>query len=245
MAALTFTALQLITRAGTLAGIFAQGEVPSAADGQDALALLNGLVDGFATQRLALPASQREVFSFVTSQSTYTIGPSGADWVTTRPVSIDAMAVLSLTATPNFEIGMAPLDDQSYTALSIKGLTAPFPTYFYWNATFPNGSIFVYPTPTDAVNYQAVLYTPTQLSTFATLSTSVTMPPGYYRMLYYNLAQELAPAFARELSPVVAGLAAQSLADIKRINVEMLDLGPGAPLPGVGGIYSIYSDQNL
>lgn len=244
MAAITFTALQLITRAGTLAGIFAQGEVPSAADGQDALAILNGLVDGFATQRLALPASQREVFAFTANQSTYSIGP-GATWNTTRPVSIDAMAVLSLTATPNFEIGMSALDDQSYDALSIKGLTATFPTYYYWNATFPTGSIFVYPTPTDSTNYEAVLYTPTQLSTFTALSTSVTMPPGYYRMLYYNLAQELAPAFARELSPTIAGFAAQSLADIKRINVEMTDLAAGAALPGVGGIYSIYSDQNL
>lgn len=243
--AIAFTPLQLITRSGTLVGIFAQGETPSAADAQDALAIVNGLLDGFATQRLTLPASQREVFSFVTNTSTYTIGPSGADWTTTRPASIDTMAVLSVNAQPYpFEIPMAPLDDQSYDGLSIKTLTATFPFNYYYNATFPNGTLFVWPTPTDVANYQAVLYTPTQLATFATLTTSYTLPPGYYRMLYYNLALEMAPAFGRPMDPVIAKLAGDSLADIKRLNVEMTDLSAGVSLPGTGGIYNIYGDVN-
>jgi len=244
VAAITFTAQQLLSRANSLVGVLGTGEVMSAEVGQDSLAILNGLLDNWQTQRLTLPASQREVFTFTSNTSTYSIGPTGT-WNTTRPVSIDAMAVLSLTATPNFEIPVAPLDDQSYDALTIKGLTAPFPYNYYYNATTPNASIFVYPTPTDASNYQAVLYTPTQLTTFATLATSVTMAPGYYRALYYNVAIELGLAFQRsDISPLIMKLAADSLQDIKRLNLEPLDLQSGAPLPGTGGIYSIYADTN-
>lgn len=243
MSAITFTATQLVTRAATLVGILASGETLPPADASDALVLLNGLLDGFTTQRLTLPVTGREVFPFTANTGSYTIGPTGV-WATTRPASIDAMAVLSLTATPNFEIPMAPLDDQSYQSLSIKGLTAPFPYNYYYNATYPNGTLTVWPTPTDNANYQAVLYTPTQISTFAALSTSVTLPPGYYRMLYYNLAVEMAPAWGKPIDPVIATQAERSLADIKRLNLEMVDLQSGASLPGTGGIYNMYSDTN-
>lgn len=241
--AVTFTARQLITRAGTLAGIWSQGETPSAADMVDAQALLNGLLDTLNTQRLALPSSSRNVFSFTANTSTYTIGPGGT-WNTTRPVSIDAMNVLALTSTPSFEIALTPLTEQMYDDLSIKGLTATFPTNFYFNATFPLAEIFVWPAPTDAVNYQAVVYVPTQLTEITDLAASVVMPPAYYRMLYYNLAMEIAPAFARPLDPLIAKFATDSLSDAKRNNLPMLDLAAGAALPGTGGIYNIWADVN-
>lgn len=241
--AFSFTARQLITRSGTLVGIWSQGETPSAADMQDALAILNGFVDSLNTQRLSLPASSREVFSFSAATSTYDIGPGGT-WNTTRPVSIDAMNVLSLTATPSFEIPMLELTEQMYDGLSIKNQTATFPTNYRYNETFPLGQIFVWPTPTDVSNYQAVIYAATQLIGFSDLGASVTMPPAYYRMLYYNLALELAPAFARPIDPAIAKFAADSLGDVKRVNLEMTDLAAGANLPGTDGIYNIYADQN-
>jgi hypothetical protein len=242
--AITFTAAQVVGRALTLAGVTGAGETATSQDAQDALAMLNGLIDAWATQRLTLPASQREVFSFTANTSTYSIGP-GSTWNTTRPVSIDSMSVYSVNATQPFEIPMAPLDDQSYQSLSVKSLTAPYPYNWYWNATnAATGSLYFWPTPTDASNYQAVLYTPTQLGTFANLATSVTMAPGYYRMLYYNLGRELFPAYGKPLDPVVDRFAGQSLQDIKRINLEMVDLSPGAQLPGAGGIYNINADIN-
>ena len=241
--AMTFTGRQLITRAGTLVGIWSQGETPSAADMQDALAILNGLLDGLNTQRLTIPSSTRTVFSFTAATSTYTIGPGG-DWDTVRPISIDTLNVLALTATPSFEISVGPLTEQMYNDLSIKDLTAPFPTNFYYDATFPLGQVFVWPTPTDVTNYEAVLYVATQLTGFTDLGADVVMPPAYYRMLYYNLALELAPAFQRPLDAAIVKFAADSLGDVKRNNLVMMDLASGAALPGTGGIYDIYSDSN-
>lgn len=243
MAAITFAGLTLITNALQLCGVVGQGETPSAADQQASLMILNGMVDDFATQRLTIPSQERDIFNFVANQSTYTIGPTGANWTATRPAVIDQINVLSQTASPPFEIPMTPLSNQTYDSLTIKGTTAPFPVWWFYNATFPNGSVFVWPVPTDASNYQAVVYAQTVINTFD-LTTLVTMPPGYYRMLYYNLAAELFPAFAREPNPVVMDFARRSMTNIKRMNLQPLDLAPGAPLPGTRGIYSIFGDFN-
>lgn len=245
MAAITFTARDCVTKAAQALGVVGIGETPDAGVGQMGLDLLNGLIDSLLTQRLALPASQRDTYSFVANQSTYTIGPSGADWTATRPVSIDYVSVLNSTASTPFEIPLDALDDQSYAAVTIKTLTANFPFQYYWNATTPNGTLFFWPTPTDSTNYQAVLYTPTQLATFTSLSTSVTMAPGYYRMLYYNLAVELQPfTGAPGVPPAVQAAATKSLLDIKRVNLEPMDLITPVALPGTDGIYNIYGDVN-
>lgn len=241
--AITFTGRDLVTQAMKLIGALGQAETPAAADAADALTMANGFIDGLATQRLALPASDRTVFSFITNQSTYSVGPTG-DWTMTRPASIDYVNVLGLTATPTFEMNCTALDDQSYAAVVQKSLTAPFPVQYYWNATTPNGTIFFWPTPTDAVNYQAVLYTPTQLTTFATLDTSATLAPGYYRMLLYNVASECFALFARPEVPRVTAIARDALADVKRLNLEPLDLITPIGMGG-SGVYSIYGDTNV
>jgi len=46
---------------------------------------------------------------------------------------------------------MLELTEQMYDSLSIKDLTATFPTSFYYNETFPLGQIFVWPMPTVMV----------------------------------------------------------------------------------------------
>lgn len=242
---MTFTGTQLVSKALTLVGAIATGEAPSAAEAQDALLILNGLLDTFANQRLAMPASGRDVFTTVDNQSTYTVGP-GADFnITPKPIRIDYASVLSLNASPSFEIPMQALDEQSYAGITIKDETSTFPSNYFYNATQGvNGSLFLWQTPTQSATYQIVLYTPTQLAQFPSLNTTVTMNAGYYRMLYYNLAVELAPAFYKALDPQIVRLAVSSLADIKRTNLQMIDLDTSSSLPGTSGIYSIYSDQN-
>lgn len=242
--AFTFTATELLSRANRLMGIIAGNESMPADVAQDSLVILNGLLDGFATQRLALPATSREVFNYTANVNTYLIGP-GQTWNTIRPTAIDFAAVLAHTASPSFEIPMEVIDDQGYFGIVQKSLTGIFPVKLYYNATnLVSGSIFVWYTPTNASDYQQVLYTPTALTQFSTLATSVTMAPGYYRMLYYNVAVELGMAFQVPFRPDVADKAEKSLKDIKRLNVPMLDLPIGAGLPGTNGIYNVFSDTN-
>jgi len=68
------------------------------------------------------------------------------------------------------------------------------------------------------------------LEAFADYDTLYDLPPGYARALRYNLAVELAPEFGRPLDPLVAGLAAESLATIKRANVRTVPVGVDAAL---------------
>ena len=242
--ATTFNAGTLLTRANKLMGVLGGNEVMPPDVAEDSLAILNALLDGFATQELAMPATSRDVYSFTANVNTYLIGP-GQTWNATRPTEIQNAAVFADTASPAFEIPMGLLDDQSYQAITIKDMPMTFPVQLYYNALNDvAGSIFVWGTPTDAANYQQVLYTPTQLVQFGDLTTSVTMAPGYYRMLYYNVALELGMAFQTQPRADVMQAAEKSLKDIKRINLQAQDLTTNAGLPGVNGIYNIFGDVN-
>ncbi len=240
----TFTARQLLTRSAQLVGMIAQNETLDAATAEDSLVLLNSLLDSFTTQDLVLPATGRDVFSYTDNVNTYLIGP-GSTWNTDRPSEISYASVLSNTASPAFEIPMVVISDQVYFGITIKDLTAPFPFQLYYNATnLATGSIFVWPTPVDSANYSQVLYTPTQLTQFALLTTQVTMASGYYRMLYYNVGVEMGMAYGMPARPEVEARAMSSLKDVKRLNLQMVDLSSDRALPGLGGIYNVYGDVN-
>jgi hypothetical protein len=247
MAAITFTAGQVLAQAFRLCGVLGQGESMDADMATDGLALLNGFLDRMQTQRLTLPASTRLTFAFTDGVSTYSIGPMTTWEVAQRPVSIDAAAVEAYTAILPYEMGMDALSDQSYSAIVQKTLRAPFPSAYYYNATAPLGSIFVWPTPTQSALYRMVLYVAIQLITFADLVTPVTLAPGYYDLILYAMASELALAWAVPASPVMDKIdarAQQALRDIKRNNLEMVDLSVPAALPGAGGVYNVYSDSS-
>lgn len=242
--AITFTAAQLLARSYQLVGVLASGDPMPSYLAEDGLAILNGLLDAYATQRLMLPAQSRDIYAYAANVNTYTIGV-GATWNATRPSAINGAAVLSFTADPAFEIPMDVIDDQAYMAITQKDLTATFPLQLYYNAdNAATGTIFVWPTPTDASSYRQVLYTPTQLTTFANLTSTVVMAPGYYRMLYYNVAVELGEQNQAPIRPNVERIARESLLDVKRLNLEPLDLMTDPALPGANGIYNIYSDVN-
>jgi hypothetical protein len=53
-------------------GILAEGETPSAATSQDALAALNQMIDSWNTERLSVFATQDQVFSWTPGARTKT-----------------------------------------------------------------------------------------------------------------------------------------------------------------------------
>ena len=210
------TGNDLISSSMRLIGAIASGESLSSNDANDALSALNAMIDSWSTQRLFIPSKVREVFPFVASQQTYTMG-TGANWNTTRPQKIERALIQIATVTPVLELPMNILTMEQYAGILIKPMTSTYPLYLYSDNAYPNTNISVWPVPVGSVN-NIVLYSWKPLTTITTLSTAISLPPGYIRALKFGLAVELAPEFGKQVSPEVSSIADSSRADIKRMN---------------------------
>jgi hypothetical protein len=209
----TYTAGDQINRALRLLGILAEGETPSASMSQDALMALNQMIDSWNTERLSVFSTQDQVFTWPASLISRTLGPTG-DFVGNRPVLLDDATYFKAPSGVSYGIKM--INQQQYTGIAVKTVTSTFPQVMWVNMTFPNIEMYVYPRPTQNLEWHFVSVQ--ELDKPVTLSTVMYYPPGYLRAFTYNLAMEFAPEFGVEPSPQVQRIAMTSKRDLKRIN---------------------------
>jgi len=213
------TARKLITSSLRLIGVLASGETALGDDANDGLVVLNDFVDELAAQRLSINATTRTEYPLTAAVSSYTIGVGG-DLNQARPLWIPyAGLIIDNTETVPTEIGIDVYSVQQYADIFQKTLASAYVQAIYfdhaWSAGL--GNIHVYPVP-DIGTTNLVLYTPTAITEFAALDTAYTFPPGYRKMLRYNLAVQLAPEYGRQVDQVIFELAKSSLAIVKAAN---------------------------
>jgi hypothetical protein len=209
----TYTAGQQIERALRLLGVLAEGETPSAATSQDALMALNQMIDSWQTERLSVFSTQDQVFTWPAGLISRTLGPSG-DFIGLRPILLDDSTYFR--APTNVSYGIKFINQQQYNGIAVKTVTSTYPQVMWVNMTFPDIEMYVYPRPTQDLEFHFVSVE--ELNNPANLSTILYYPPGYLRAFTYNLAMEFAPEFGVEPSPQVQRIAMTSKRDLKRIN---------------------------
>jgi hypothetical protein len=209
----TYTAGQQIERALRLLGVLAEGETPSAATSQDALMALNQMIDSWQTERLSVFSTQDQIFTWPAGLISRTLGPSG-DFIGLRPILLDDSTYFR--APTNVSYGIKFINQQQYNGIAVKTVTSTYPQVMWVNMTFPNIEMYVYPRPTQDLEFHFVSVQ--ELNNPANLSTVLYYPPGYLRAFTYNLAMEFAPEFGVEPSPQVQRIAMTSKRDLKRIN---------------------------
>ena len=209
----TYTAGEQINRALRLLGVLAEGETPSAATSQDALMALNQMIDSWQTERLSVFSTQDQVFTWPAGLISRTLGPSG-DFIGLRPILLDDSTYFR--APTNVSYGIKFINQQQYNGIAVKTVTSTYPQVMWVNMTFPNIEIYLYPRPTQDLEFHFVSVQ--ELTRPADLSTVMYYPPGYLRAFTYNLAMEFAPEFGVEPSPQVQRIAMTSKRDLKRIN---------------------------
>ena len=207
------TAGDQINRALRLLGVLAEGETPSAATSQDALLAMNQMIDSWNTERLSVYATQDQVFSWPAGEIKRTLGPSG-DFVGNRPVLLDDATYYR--APSGVSYGIKFINQDQYNGIAVKTATSTFPQVIFVNETFPDVEMFIYPKPTQTLEWHFISVE--ELSQPALLSTQLHFPPGYMRAFTYNLAMEIAPEFGVEPSPQVQRIAMTSKRNLKRIN---------------------------
>jgi hypothetical protein len=209
----TYTAGDQINRALRLLGILAEGETPSAAMSQDALMAMQQMIESWNTERLSVFCTQDQVFTWPSGLISRTLGPSG-DFVGLRPVLLDDATYFR--APNNVSYGIKFINQQQYNGIAVKTVTSTYPQVIFVNMTYPDVEMFVYPRPTQDLEWHFVSVQ--ELDNPATLGTNLFFPPGYLRAFAYNLAMEIAPEFGVEPSPQVQRIAMTSKRNLKRIN---------------------------
>jgi len=209
----TYTAGEQINRALRLLGILAEGETPSASMSNDALMAMNQMIESWNTERLSVFCTQDQVFNWPSSQIKRTLGPTG-DFVGNRPVLFDDATYFK--APSGVSYGIKFINQQQYDGIAVKNVTSTFPQVIFANMTYPNVEMYVYPMPTQTLEWHFISVQ--ELTQPATLDTQLNFPPGYLRAFTYNLAMESAPEFGVEPSPQVQRIAMTSKRNLKRIN---------------------------
>lgn len=233
------TTRDLITTALQRINVINAGEAPSADDVNDALDRLNDLIDSWATERLTIYSTVRTTWSLVSGQASYSIG-SGGDCNIARPVFIEDLNFIDTSQTPPLEMNLSPLTTDAYALIPQKALTSVYPTCYYYNATYPTGTVTMWPVPTSSV-LQGVIYAPTAVTELG-LNDTISLPPGYRRFLRDNLAIEIATEYDVKADPELVRIARESKEQIKRANIRLYDLSMDPALRARQGRYNIFSD---
>lgn len=208
------TARDLIGDAHRLLGLVSSGNALPEAIYQDNLVALNQMIDSWNTERLSVFATQDQVFSWPASTIKRTLGPTG-NFVGNRPVLVDDATYFRDPLT-NVSFGVRIINQQQYNGIAVKTVTSTYPQIIWVNMTYPDIEMYVYPVPTRVVEWHFISVE--ELIKPASLTTTISFPPGYLRAFRYNLAMELAPEFNMEPSPQVMRIAMTSKRNLKRIN---------------------------
>ena len=237
------TARDIVTAALRDLGVLASGETATASDASDGLDALNALIDQWKAERLLIYTVTRTTWSITASDGEYSVG-TGGDISVARPVFVSAVRYIDTSTTPDTEYDLGePLTEDQWAAISLKADTNVYPTCYYYNPTYPLGTLTLWPAPT-CTTLQGALYAPAASGEFSALTTAISHPPGYRRMMIKNLAVELAPSYVKSTPPEILRAAEESMAVVKRTNARISDQKFPASVLGSGhGSYDIYTDS--
>lgn len=164
---------------------------------------LERMLNLWNAQRCAVYADVFSQFTLTPSLSPHTIGPTGATWtVVQRPVSIEAISIILTPSTPSVYLPLTKRDAAWWQAQITPTIAVEYPSDFYYNPTYVNGSIYFWPVPSAAYDVQIQIRT--LLDDDFTLDTDLGMPQGYREAITLTLAERLSTPFGQPIMPSLA-----------------------------------------
>lgn len=206
------TAQEMIKRAMRLFGGLGTGEDLDASEAADGLVTLNAMLDSWQLDSLLVYSLADLTFSLVAGTRTYTIGPSGTV-NTLRPIRIESAWTQDATGNRYECRPINKVDIDRVTALYVRAF---YPSWYNYEPTFPLGTLSFYPTPSMTMTFAANVWS--RLQSFANLTDTLSLPPGYEDAIVYNLAIHYAAEFGIDPPASVPQLAMSSKARVKAVN---------------------------
>lgn len=210
----TITALDFITRALGILGDIAEGESPTAYQASVGLEGLNAMLDSNSIQRSMIFQIRQESFTWPSATVSRTIGPSG-DFNTHRPDMI-ANGTHFKDSNNITYICDVIRNREVYDKIEDKTTSSSYPEMIFYEPAHPLGTIFVYPIPAGSLTFNINTWQPLQV--FDTLTEALALPPGYRRMIPYNLALELEAEIGLPVPPEARKIARESKRVVKNLN---------------------------
>jgi hypothetical protein len=260
------TARDVINQSLKAVGTLGVGQTALAEDVNDAFRMLQQMLAQWQKRRWLVPAL-RDIYGIGNNLERNTIG-AGGYYNITRPDKIQSAYVrlnstasennypdfsgdfnedFNTTGQPNTTTSQTvdfPLAQlfayEDYSRIALKGLNS-FPQYFFYDAAFPMGNLFVWPIPSPS--YEVHLIVKTDLPVYTNLNDDIDLPPEFEEAIWTNLTVRLAAAYNKDVSRVVVALAKSSLNTIRNANTQIPRLVMPPALVNVGNYYNFFSDQ--
>lgn len=209
----------LIRLAALEIGVIGQGDALSADEANDALLILNDMLDGWQTNKQYMYTVQRSVFTPNTTKQVYTMGPGG-DFNMPRPVKIERCYVQLNSSGSTSELPIDLVDYDEWAEIVVKGTASPIARIAWPDYQFPLINISMWPVPDATETF--IFYCRQALSVLTSLSQQLALPPGYREAIRLMLAIKLCRPYEREVPEGLAEDASLAIGNIKRINKKKI-----------------------
>jgi hypothetical protein len=214
------TVADLIDNALAEIGFIAAEQTLSTANLTFCFDRLNRMIDSWKTQKRFVYAITPEEFAFGSSKQYYTIGPSG-DFVISagRPIKLENYCNVILVGTTNVRVPIPVINSEEWAEIPIAALSTEFPNRIYYKPTYPDGTLYPWPYPTNVSN-KLELFIWQQIDKFLSTSDTLNLPPGYEDAITLSLAEVLCSGMGKTLEPDLAEHAKRARANIANVNVK-------------------------
>jgi hypothetical protein len=137
---------------------------------------------------------------------------------TQRPVKLESANIVLNNLNPFVKVPLHVRDADWWAANSVPTITSSIPTDIYYEPSFPNGRIFLW--PMQIQNYGLELVVWTNLAGIPSLSYPFYLPQGYEDAITYSLAESFIPSYQvpSSIALNVRGMAAKARAQLHKLN---------------------------
>lgn len=137
---------------------------------------------------------------------------------TTRPVKVADANIILTGTNPIVKVPLRIRDKDWWIANTVPTVPTTLPTDLYYNPTYPNGQIYLWPLQTFAYDIELEVWN--NLSDISDLTLEFFMPPAYWSAVTLSLAEAMIPTYGlpSDRAGMIMRQAMQARAIVKDLN---------------------------
>jgi hypothetical protein len=189
----TVTGDQVIAGALRKLGAIDLAETVDATTTTNCLLQLNLMLKQWQAEGIKLWTITELTLPLVAAQTTYTMGPSGQNLTTDKPLKLVQCFLRNTSVTPNIDMPMQILSRQEYNTLGSKASTGLINSVYFEPGVL-NSTITVFLTPDTVTAAGYVLHMVVQqgIADQTTSGAAITFPNEWFNAIVWGLADQLA-----------------------------------------------------